>query len=258
MKLISLNIWGGQAYAPLMDFLKTHAANTDIFCFQEVLRSRAHTLLAQGAHANILSELTDLLTDFNVIFAPEQERFDLEQMVNFDIEMGQATFVRKSHQIDSEGSVFVYRNRNEGTNIQTLPSNFLYIRLVLAGKKVTVANIHGVALPGDKLDNPDRLAQSQKIVDFFSSEKNAKIICGDFNLMPETQSIKMIENAGMIDLIKTWHIPETRSKLTSYYGKPGYQKFADFIFVSKEVEVKKFEVPSVEVSDHLPMILEFL
>lgn len=257
MKLVSLNIWGGRAYEPLMNFLRSHALDTDIFCFQEVFRSSTHTFLPHGVHANILKELTNLLTDFNVYFAPTQNGFDIEKMVDFEITVGQATFIRKIHRVDSTGNIFVYRDKNEGTSMYNIPSNFLYVRLGKNGKRYMIANIHGVTFPADKLDSPERLMQSKNVIDFLSQETGEKILCGDFNLMPETQSIKMIEDAGMIDLIKAWHIPETRSKLSSYYGKPDYQKFADFTFVSEEIKIKKFEVPPVEVSDHLPMILEF-
>ena len=39
-----------------------------------------------------------------------------------------------------------------------------------------------------------------------------------------------------------------------FFGK---QHFADYVFVSKDVKVKKFEVPYLEISDHLPLILDF-
>lgn len=257
MKLVSLNIWGGRAYTPFVEFVKTHAADTDIFCFQEILSSSSRNLLTHGARANILGELTAILTDFDVHFAPEQDGYDLEDMVDFPISMGQATFTRKSHRVDSTDSVFVYRGRNQGSDRYTIPSNFQYIRLSCGGKPFTIGNIHGIPYPGTKIDTPERLEQSRLVNDFFAREKGAKIICGDFNLLPETRSVKMIEEAGMRNLIMTHGVPETRSKLSPYYGTPKYLKFADYIFVSDEVKVHSFEVPSIEVSDHLPMILEF-
>ena len=55
------------------------------------------------------------------------------------------------------------------------------------------------------------------------------------------------------NLIKEYKVPTTRSK---FYDRPN-DKYADYTFVSSDVEVKSFEVPDLEVSDHLPMILEF-
>lgn len=59
------------------------------------------------------------------------------------------------------------------------------------------------------------------------------------------------------NLIKEFNIEKTRSKLSPYAGKSNFQKFADYIFVSEDVNVTRFEVPDLEISDHLPMILEF-
>lgn len=36
MKLVSLNVWAGRVFDPLMNFVSEHARDTDIFCFQEV------------------------------------------------------------------------------------------------------------------------------------------------------------------------------------------------------------------------------
>ena len=58
----------------------------------------------------------------------------------------------------------------------------------------------------------------------------------------------------MTNLIKKYNIKTTRHKLY-----PGFEnnKFADFVFVSKGIKIKNFQVPNIAVSDHLPMILEF-
>ncbi len=40
MKLITLNTNGGRVFEPLMNFIKTHSSDTDIFCFQEVFNGK--------------------------------------------------------------------------------------------------------------------------------------------------------------------------------------------------------------------------
>ena len=78
-----------------------------------------------------------------------------------------------------------------------------------------------------------------------------KILCGDFNLLPNTESLAILSE-DMKNLVKDFDITSTRSKL---YTKP--EKFADYILVSPDVSVKKFTVMQDEVSDHLPLLLEF-
>jgi endonuclease/exonuclease/phosphatase family metal-dependent hydrolase len=53
-----------------------------------------------------------------------------------------------------------------------------------------------------------------------------KILCGDFNLRPETKSMARVK-AGMRDLIDEFNITSTR---TALYDKP--ERYADYIFTS--------------------------
>lgn len=73
---------------------------------------------------------------------------------------------------------------------------------------------------------------------------------GDFNLLPESESLKKFEEFGLRNLIKEYGITSTRSSL---YQKE--EKYADYAFVSKDIEVQEFAVLPDEVSDHLPLSL---
>lgn len=78
------------------------------------------------------------------------------------------------------------------------------------------------------------------------------VLCGDFNLLPDTESIRIIEQARLKNLITENGIVSTR---TSHYTRA--DKFADYIFVSQQnVEVKSFNVLPDEVSDHSPLVIE--
>ncbi len=106
------------------------------------------------------------------------------------------------------------------------------------------------------LDEMGVLVNKYKVKEIMDKQKGAKILVGDFNLLPETESIKVFET-NMRNLIKEFNIGITRSNLSPFYGKSDFQKFADYTFVTKDIDVKSFEVPQVEISDHLPMILKF-
>ena len=76
--------------------------------------------------------------------------------------------------------------------------------------------------------------------------------------MPNTKSIKMIKEAGYKNLIKDFGIKTTRNKLAwDQFPDEEKQNFADYVFVSPEIKVRKFSVPNLEISDHLPLILDF-
>lgn len=259
MKLISLNIWGGHEFDALTSFIRAHAENTDVFCFQEVFSS-PQSMVSRGARVNIFEELKNILPHHRAFFAPIQDGMDVEGRVDIHSTFGQAIFLDENLQVEEEGFAFTYRMRNgmEGDDITTLPTGFQHIRVKAGDTPLTVVGVHGLSRPGDKLDTSDRLAQSEKIKDFLSKTDGRKIICGDFNLMPETESITMLEE-NMKNLIKEFHVTDTRGELNrqQYPNDPTPQYFADYCFVSPDINVESFQVPNVLASDHLPLILEF-
>ncbi|MBI1754883.1 hypothetical protein HYR65_01200 [Candidatus Azambacteria bacterium] len=188
-----------------------------------------------------------------------QEHFVAAGRVDFDISVGPATFVRKHVPVSSAGDVVTYGERNGARydDWTGMPTNFIYVRIPFRGSRLTVLNFYGTPFPGDKLDTPARLEQSQRIVDFVKKEKGEVILCGDFNLMPQTKSIGMID-AVLRNLITASDIKTTRSTISRYYGTSVQQNFADYTFVSHGITVGTLDVPpDCVASDHLPMILTF-
>lgn len=271
MKLVSLNTWGGKAFKPLMNFLKEKSGGTDVFCFQEVFHTSSGVIETHGARANLYHEISLALPDFQGYFAPSQDNIDFAGPVDFELSLGKATFIKKSFPVKSWGDFFVYREGNAPNDIMSwqdlmkkpsksayedLPRNVLYVRTRAVGKPLTICNFHGIAFPGSKLDTQSRLKQSNTIEKFLEGERGRKILCGDFNLLPDTKSLAILENR-MVNLVKKFGIARTRSRLSPYYGKENEQKFADYLLVSPDIKICNFEVPDVAVSDHLPLVLEF-
>lgn len=253
MKLISLNIWGGHEYEALILFLRSQAQTTDIFCLQEVYDS-PQALVSRGTHINILEDFKNIFPAHEGFFSPVQDKIDEKGAADVPSLFGHAMFIKKPLRVETNGFIFAYRERNAmaGDDFGTLGHGFQYARL----HGLTILNVHGISLPGDKLDTEARLKQSQAINDFLKSVGGPKIVCGDFNLMPETESVKMLEK-NMKNLIKEFGITETRGEINHRKYPADPQHFADYIFVSPEIKVKSLEVPRVLISDHLPLILEF-
>ncbi len=260
MKLICLNIWGGKVYEPLMKFVREQSATTDIFCFQEVFRSpRKDIKESHGTRINILDELAEALPDFNHVFHKDISGFDVAGPVDFDLEVGQAEFVKKTLSIISSGETKIYSDEDNlpSGKYHFLPLAFGYIRTEHNGKPLTVANIHGLTgKPDNKLDTPERISQSRGIKKFALQEKGSVIICGDFNVLPETESITMFYDS-FTELVKKYNIMTTRSKISPWHGTPNEMVFSDYVFASPDIEIKSFGVPDPEISDHLPLIAEF-
>jgi endonuclease/exonuclease/phosphatase family metal-dependent hydrolase len=242
MKIITLNTWGGRIHKPLLDFVKEHK-NTDVFCFQEVYNK------AEGEEANYVEDAHDLHNDLNTILEGHNDFFAPHLKDWYGLSM----FVNKEIGVRDSGEEFVYKFKGyipEGESGRHA-RNIQYITTDYKGRPLTIINFHGLWNGQGKTDTEDRIKQSKNIANFVKKIEGEAILCGDFNLLPDTESIEIIENSGLRNLIKENNIKSTR---TSHYKKEG--GFADYMFVSKGVEVKDFKVMSEEVSDHSPLYIE--
>jgi len=257
MKLISLNTWGGKIYNPLINFIKDNSHTTDIFCFQEVFNTTSDITEHSGFRINIYSEITGILENHQGYFAPTLDNYIVgafqPNFTNFNLSSGLAIFIKNNIKVLSHGDFYFYGNRDSFNpkDLNSLPRNVQYLNFTDHSKLFTLCNLHGIWIKGSKGDIHSRIQQSNQIKNFLDQQEGEKILVGDFNLDINTESIKILESS-MINLIKKYHISTTRSPLF-----PGSDKFADYMFVSKKIKVIDFQVPNLEVSDHLPMTLEF-
>lgn len=257
MKLISLNTWGGKIYQPLINFIGENAKDTDIFCFQEIFDTTSNLTEVLEYRVNLLKEISKILRNHKGYFAPCIDNYLVgsfqKQFTDFNLSSGLTIFINKSLKVESSGDFFLFRKKNDHNlgDFNTMPKNAQYIIFLSEKKKFVICNVHGLWNTQGKQDLPSRIEQSQKIKNFLDNQTGEKILCGDFNLALNTQSVKILEE-NMINLIKKYNIQTTRNK-----HFPGTEKFADYTFVSPDVKVIDFQVPNIEISDHLPIILEF-
>lgn len=259
MKTIYLNIWAGKVFEPLMAYIREAAADTDFFCLQEVFDSPLARTVSWGGRADIFTHLKNALPDFTPYYTVAMENYDGDALTDFPLMHGIAIFARQNIAIASHGDFLISGEDWHGPGTaEIFPHKLQYVRFEKNGAPHILANLHGTALPGTKQDSPERIAQSQKIVDFLKAERGKKILGGDFNLMPDTESIRMIEHTNMRNLIKEYAITDTRGAIAhERYPENDRQYFADFAFVSPDVRITHFTVPRVEISDHLPLMVEW-
>ena len=224
MKILFLNTLNGLLTKPITDFIAAHK-DTDIFCLQE-------------AEAEMQTIADKLLPNYTKLYS-EKYLADKEYF-------NQVIYVKNGIEIESSGVLL------QGVQKQGLAT---YIKTTIHDQSWYICNVHGHPQPGDKLDTPDRIAQSQQIIDFFAALPGQKIIGGDFNLDPTTQSVKVFSQSGYKDLISDYGITSTRNEVSWVNYPDNKQYFADYVFVTPGVKVTSYEVPYNEVSDHLPQIL---
>lgn len=266
LRIISLNAWGGKLYAPLMPYLAD--AGADILCLQEVVRTPDATSewmfyrdrdLELPQRANLFDEMARILPNHNAFFSPTArgDLFDADNRI-IASEFGLATYVRESLPVIGQASDFIHGDFSpHGWGPHPRARNAHAVRLYdYAGDRaVTVVQLHGLRDPDGKGDTPARDAQADRLVELIERIRRpgeALVVCGDFNLLPDSRTFDWLSTIGLTDLLTTRGFADTR---TSHYAKPG--RYADYMLVSPEVDVARFDVVAEpEVSDHRALLLE--
>ena len=250
MKLISLNTWGGKVAEPLLSFIKRESKDTDIFCFQEVLKGGTG-VTSRGEMKGWYEMVSSLLPTHTGYFAPYgEDGYYGESLQGADFEYGIATFVRANLPQSYIGDMALY---DYGRTWDDYTDRFAAGEsCALIVGDIGVVNVHGMWQSNQKCDSEARFEQSRRIVALAKQTGSNCIMCGDFNLRPDIESVRMIEQMPTRNLIKEYNITSTRS---IHYDKD--MPFADYVFVSPEIQVTSFEVLPDEVSDHLAMSLVF-
>ncbi len=188
MKLITLNTWGGQVFAPLKEFIVKHTTDTDIFCFQEVFKNPSEIAEKDGVRMNLLKDIQELLPDYEYYFGTKSTGYDYNGNVDFPLEFGVVTFVKKPIEVINHGDFFEANDTHFSTD-RAAAGKAQYVTLMVSGKQVTICNLHGLWNGGGKTDAPERIEQSKQIRAFFDTIEGEKVLAGDFNLLPDTESI---------------------------------------------------------------------
>lgn len=167
---------------------------------------------------------------------------------------GLALFIKKDVQILEEGELYVHKHKGfvESHDWGTHARNIQYVTVQTEAGVRTVINFHGLWNGKGKRDTEERLLQSANICTFIETLAHPFILCGDFNLHPDTESLKKLEEFPLRNLIKEYGITSTRTRL---YTKE--EKFADYAFASNGIEIADFRVLHDVVSDHAPLFLEW-
>jgi endonuclease/exonuclease/phosphatase family metal-dependent hydrolase len=271
MRVMFLNAWGGRELDKLLSFMNNNK-HIDVICLQEIFS--APSLIgvqykkSKEWESNLFYYISQTLRDHSGFFSATSDHMDavgkvwVEGQKSKDkapVSIGNAIFVKKNLDVQSSGDIFVHGNRNSKSLKQTTsaPKTLQYVVVGDVVERFNIFNFHGLWTNGAKVDCQERLDQSTNMIDFIDHFRGKKILGGDFNLEPDTKSVKILENNGqMVNLINKFGIKSTRTKLYRNYETQSH--FADYVFVSQDILVDNFYVnheTSAEVSDHAPLFL---
>ncbi len=254
MKIISFNIGIKIDNAKEVAlFLKEQ--NADIICLQEVMRPLEKEVYPLYRSGEIIREF--LKNDYPYyFFAPEwvadmfyepegnpnrilggiTEQGKL-MLSKYPITHGYNYFYHKNYEFDRDRKDF-YLGNDHGRALQVCEIN-------INGRIIQIGNVHG-CYSFDKLDTDKSLFQSNFIVEKLKLKKLPTILLGDFNLLPNTKSISIIENEYE-NLDNNFKISTTRVDK---------KMVIDYVFIDQNFSANELKIDSIDISDHYPLIIE--
>jgi endonuclease/exonuclease/phosphatase family metal-dependent hydrolase len=265
MKLLSLNVAAFETNNSLISsFL--FKQKLDILCLQEVADkvdpfvnpdfiSKNHIDRATKDLKYSVFGKTWVIKDFHLKNFHQKESFDFD----FGGFLKVGNYIRTRFKIIKKANVYVLRNSPiETTDWSTWPKNQVKAVQVVDlqlpnSKKLRILNHHGIWIR-EKIGNEETLKACKQILGLAKEVDYPTIIVGDFNLFPDTPSMKVFYK-DFISLVDKYNISTTRPKSNELSNLK--RNVVDYILVSKGVKVNSFAVLDSDVSDHLPLALNF-
>lgn len=255
MRLLCLNAWGGRLTQQLLDFLREQRSFVDVIALQEVLDERVPPANRPGV---------DKYAGTDLPIVPDLYERCLRELRGFQGFLSQpyssfgerlATFVRATHRVSEVGLTALHAPLVQTVNGTRFRASSIALHLLVSigGGGLRVVNTHGLWIGGGKGDTRERIQQSRRLVKLLKSFREPTVLCGDFNLVPTTESIRILEGHYR-NLVREFNISTTRSRL----APESKGMFADYLFVSHQLTVKDFRTLDVLVSDHLPLSVQIV
>ncbi len=267
MRIVSLNAWCGASYDALARWLP--GVGADVVCFQEVTCTPGiggWTMFRDDERE--LSQRANLYVDVMGLLPQHQGSFDASdagpvttmdedgRSITHRQNFGLATFIDGRYPVVGRLSEFVFGTFTDHEHWpgDGRPRIAQGVRLLdRDGQRyVTIVHLHGLRDTAGKGDTATRRHQAERLVALVERLRrpgDLTIVCGDFNVLPDSITFDLLGDIGLVDLVGR---ADTR---TSSYTKP--TRHANYLLVSDRTAVDNLDIPArPEVSDHRPLIVD--
>ncbi len=186
-------------------------------------------------------------TDEGIIFKKHLELTDIDETPQYSFTSGRK-YLKKIPYLCKQTNAFLskYPLKNITHHFLSAGTHNVVIQTsVNCPKKVTFLLAHLA------LNKRARKKQLEELTNIIKKIKNPIILMGDFNTFKGSQELNfLLKNSKLYDAVKMNH-----QHLTFPAFKP--KRRLDYVLVSKEIAVKKYQVLPVKFSDHLPVMMDF-
>jgi endonuclease/exonuclease/phosphatase family metal-dependent hydrolase len=240
MKILQLNVWGGKLGKQIVEVLEREKA--DVVCLQEPVEY-------PKGESIFFMDIEEIRTKTGYEYCYFSPQFGYKLMNRY-AKSGTAilsnlpfletnTWFTRLEYIDN------YDFFDTDYNIR----NLQHVVVETDERKINILNHHGHHVPDHKNGNEETMRQCMMIVEYVEKLEGPVVLCGDFNLVPESESLEQI-NKILVNHPKERGVLTTRTPLTHK------TEVCDYIFTSPDLQVKNFQVLDDIASDHKALTIE--
>ena len=253
IKLLQLNINADNYLDTLTPYLTSH--DFDIIQLQEA--TGKHTLSGTiNSKVDVYEKLQKVLSSQYNSELSISTRYSSEPNTSY---MGNATFYKKTF-ILKEKNILVLHKRTEPfpselNTYEDVGRTILHLKLLIDGKDISFINAH-LAWAKTSNEEPHQTKQGEIFLKYLQTVPTSFILTGDFNLNPQQPTIQKFNQLAR-NLTSEYHVTNTlnpRTHRAKSLFPPGVA--VDYIYVSRDLEVKNFAVVEEDISDHLGLTVE--
>ena len=235
--------------------------NLDIIALQEVLRHFDNSVFEKfKSKENILKNINKCLrySFFWPMWIADAVRVNNKKVIDFNWFVEQWNQIISKFPIVSTSNEFFHKNYCMKFNWNDFKENdhpraIQVSELKIWENKLQIINVHWT-YSINKLDSNRSNIQINKIIEISERKNIPTIILWDFNLFPQTKWITLL-STKFRNLILEKNIKSTRPDFKDELDE--WNNIVDYIFINDKIKVNNFEVINTNISDHLPLILDF-
>ena len=260
MRLVDLNIGIKlDNNDKVISFLKEK--NADIITLQEVMRGIEETVYDRYNNSKIIKESlkdTHHHSFFGPLWVADKHIKNGTITKDFGGMAEQGNEIISRYPIIEASNHFFHKNYQifiDTTDFRkTDHARAVVVAIVeINNQKLRLLNIHGIWNEG-KIGDERTIKECEYLLSLIEDNTIPTIIVGDFNLDPQSKSIKIL-NKKLTNLIEKYNIKSTRPTVKD--GLDVGNSVDDYMFVNDKIKVNNFEVKQTDASDHYPLILDF-
>lgn len=241
MKILQLNIWCGRLGKQIIEVLNREKA--DVVCLQEATD-------IPGDYAVFFDSLNKIKSETKYTYSFFTPHFGFKIMKR---NAKSGPVILSNLPFVDTNAIFTRLQYIEDFDLLDIDYNVRALQHVVVesnGKKINILNHHGHHIPDHKNGDEETMRQCKEIIEYIEKLDDPTVLCGDFNLIPESESLEQI-NKVLVNHVKERKILTTRTVLTHK------KESCDYVFTSPELEVTNFQVLDDVASDHKALTIEF-